>query len=516
MTHAHTPLVPLSIAPVTRSAMPPEPQAQRDQNLAQQDRPGLDQAAIPAPAFSPELLARMSKNGPRYTSYPTADRYTPAFGPDDYQAALQVRARTPGQPLSLYIHIPFCESVCYYCACNKIVTRHHDRASRYLAALEREIALHTAVLGEGEPVSQLHFGGGTPTFLSDDELDRLMQVLRARFAFQPDAEISIEVDPRTVSAERLAHLARLGFNRLSLGVQDFDEAVQRAIHRVQPFEQVEALMRSARELGFASINMDLIYGLPLQSAASFARTIALVGALRPDRIALYAYAHLPERFKPQRRILDSDLPDPATRVGLLGSAIAGFLELGYVYIGMDHFALPEDSLARARASGQLQRNFQGYSTQPDCDLVALGVSSIGRVGSVYAQNVKTLDAYYERIEAGRFATERGLQCTPDDLVRRDIIMALMCRGEVDLADHVSHCGGTCGSACRRSDTDRVAEQYPTELARLRELEALELCSLDGSRVRVTPQGWYFVRAIAMTFDRRLRDDAVAGRYSRIA
>jgi len=469
-----------------------------------------------APEFSPALLARMAKNGPRYTSYPTADRYSPTFGERHYRVALEARARRAGEPLSLYIHIPFCESVCYYCACNKIVTRHHDRATRYLAALEREIALHTEVLGEGEPVSQLHFGGGTPTFLSDEELERLMAVLRTRFAFQPDAEISIEVDPRTVGRERLAHLARLGFNRLSLGVQDFDAAVQHAIHRVQPYAQVEALMHDARALGFASINMDLIYGLPKQTAASFARTIEQVGVLRPDRVALYAYAHLPERFKPQRRILDADLPDAAAKVALLGSAIAGFLALGYVYIGMDHFALPGDSLAQARAAGQLQRNFQGYSTQPDCDLVALGVSSIGRIGDVYAQNAKTLEDYYARIESGRFATERGLQCTADDLVRRDIIMAIMCRGEVDLAAFVSHCGGTCGSACRKTDAARVAEQYAPEWARLEELQEMGLCTLTGSRLSVTPTGWYFVRAIAMVFDRRLRDDAVAGRYSRIA
>ncbi|PJI52792.1 oxygen-independent coproporphyrinogen III oxidase, partial [Methylobacterium radiotolerans] len=288
--------------------------------------------------------------------------------------------------MSLYVHIPFCESVCYYCACNKVVTRHHDRAARYLDALSREIALHVQELGPGVPVSQLHFGGGTPTFLSNEELARLMGDLRGAFHFQPDAEISVEVDPRTATPERLAFLQQLGFNRLSFGVQDFDERVQVAVHRVQSFDDVAALMHSARALGYASVNVDLIYGLPLQTAASFARTIEQVIALRPDRIALYAYAHLPERFKPQRRINEADLPDRETRVGLLSSAIQGFLNQGYTYIGMDHFALNTDALAIAKQRGELHRNFQGYSTQPDRDLIALGVSAIGRIGDTYSQN----------------------------------------------------------------------------------------------------------------------------------
>ena len=289
----------------------------------------------------------------------------------------QRREASPVEPLSLYVHIPFCDSVCYYCACNKVVTRHHDRAARYLDALAREISLHVAELGQGVPVSQLHFGGGTPTFLSDDELERLMADLRAAFVFEPDAEISIEVDPRTATPQRLAQLRKLGFNRLSFGVQDFDARVQVAVHRVQSFEDVRDLMQSARTLGYASVNVDLIYGLPLQTTESFARTIAQVTTLRPDRIALYAYAHLPERFKPQRRINQADLPDRETRVGLLSAAIDGFLKQGYTYIGMDHFALNTDALAIAKQRGELHRNFQGYSTQPDRDLIALGVSAIG-------------------------------------------------------------------------------------------------------------------------------------------
>ncbi|MDP1533586.1 MAG: oxygen-independent coproporphyrinogen III oxidase, partial [Rubrivivax sp.] len=297
----------------------------------------------PDAALLPDaLLRQLDRPGPRYTSYPTADRFVEAFGPVQYRQALHERAqgaRVGGAPpLSLYVHIPFCESVCYYCACNKVITKHHQRSAEYLDAIDAEIALHVAELGAGKPVSQLHLGGGTPTFLSDAELARLMDSLRRAFKLAPAAEVSIEVDPRTASPERLRHLAELGFNRISFGIQDFDADVQRAVHRVQSYDSVRALIEAARELNFTSINADLIYGLPRQTPASFARTIAQVGALRPDRIALYAYAHLPERFKPQRRIAVADLPPPEHRVQMLGSAIAGFIGHGYTYIGMDHFA----------------------------------------------------------------------------------------------------------------------------------------------------------------------------------
>ena len=338
-----------------------------------------------------EALRRFDTPGPRYTSYPTADRFTADFGPAEAVAALaENRLSHLDAPLSLYVHIPFCEQLCYYCACNKIVTRHHERAAGYLDALEAELSLVVESLGGGRPISQLHFGGGSPTFLSDAELTRLTTTLRGAFRLTESSEVAIEVDPRTVTPDRLAHLRALGFNRLSFGVQDFDPEVQAAVHRVQSFESVQALMASARACGYRSINADLIYGLPKQTPESFARTIRQIGELRPDRIALYAYAHLPERFPSQRRIADHVLPDAASRVSMLGPAIGGFLARDYQYIGMDHFALPGDSLAVARREGQLHRNFQGYSTQPDCDLVALGVSAIGRVGNSYYQNAKTL------------------------------------------------------------------------------------------------------------------------------
>jgi len=457
------------------------------------------------PSFSRDILARLDKNGPRYTSYPTADRYDTCFGPDQYRQALSCRAQEADArgPLSLYVHIPFCESLCYYCACNKVITRHHERAARYLDALQREMALHSELVGRGQPVSQLHFGGGTPTFLSDAELDGLMAALRSHFHLLPDAEISVEVDPRTATAERLAHLAGLGFNRLSLGVQDFDPAVQRAVHRIQSYESVRDLMRSARELGYASVNMDLIYGLPLQTAESFARTLEQVCGLRPDRIALYGYAHLPERFKAQRRILPAELPDGETRVALLGSAIARFLEAGYDYIGMDHFALHDDALAQAKRAGRLHRNFQGYSTQPDRDLIALGVSAIGRVGATYSQNAKTLDDYYACIEQGEFAVERGLAMSADDLLRRDVIMAIMCQGGLEFR------------AIEQAHGIAFESYFAEELQALQSLAGMGLVHCRPDELQVSDLGWYFVRAVAMVFDRHLRERRTQAQYSRI-
>jgi len=464
-------------------------------------------AAAALPPLSPELLQRMDVAGPRYTSYPTADRFVEAFGPADYRQALAARAAGASvggrPPLSVYVHIPFCESVCYYCACNKVVTRHHERAADYLQALEHEMALHTQVLGAQESASQLHLGGGTPTFLSDAELDRLMGALRRSFHFAPGAEMSIEVDPRTATPARLAHLAELGFNRLSFGVQDFDADVQQAVHRVQPFEQVQALMASARALRFDSVNVDLIYGLPKQTPASFARTISQVSTLRPDRIALYAYAHLPQRFKPQRRIVPAELPDGAARVQMLGGAIAGFLSTGYSYIGMDHFALPSDSLAVAKRQGRLHRNFQGYSTQPDCDLVALGVSAIGRVGATYSQNAKTLDEYYDALRQGDFPVVRGIALSRDDLLRRAVIMALMCQGRVEF------------ESIELAHLVNFSDYFRSELAQLAPLCALGLLTVEPGAIQVTPAGWFFVRAVAMVFDRYLQADASRTRFSRI-
>ena len=406
-------------------------------------------------------------------------------------------------PLSLYVHIPFCESLCYYCACNKIITKHPERAEVYLRYLHREVELHTAQCGTGQIVSQLHLGGGTPTFLSDEGLRNLMDMLRRNFTLAPGGEYSIEVDPRTVDADRLAFLAELGFNRLSFGVQDFDPEVQQAVHRIQPTEQVFALVAAARQLGFESINVDLIYGLPRQTPESFDRTLAQVAELRPDRIALYAYAHLPERFKPQRRIVSADLPGASAKVSMLARSLDSFSQAGYVYVGMDHFALPDDALAIAKRQGRLHRNFQGYSTQPDCDLIALGVSAIGRVSATYSQNAKNLDEYYDLLDQGRLPIVRGLALSRDDLVRRAVIMALMCQGELLF------------EPLEQSWLIDFEDYFSVELERLREMETQGLVRMNNEGVTVTPMGWYFVRGIAMVFDKYLQADRTRVRFSRI-
>ncbi|HSV46496.1 MAG TPA: oxygen-independent coproporphyrinogen III oxidase [Ramlibacter sp.] len=456
--------------------------------------------------LQPDLVPRYDVAGPRYTSYPTADRFVEAFGAADYAQALAHRKAGPPalpQPLSLYVHIPFCESLCYYCACNKIITKHHDRAASYLRYLRREIDLHTLQLGSGQPVTQLHLGGGSPTFLSDGELRELMAMLHRGFQLVPGGEHSIEVDPRTVDAGRLKVLAELGFNRLSFGVQDFEPEVQKAVHRIQPASQVFELVHAAREIGFDSINVDLIYGLPRQTPETFARTLEQVCALRPDRVALYAYAHLPERFKPQRRIAAAELPLGAAKLSMLGQSLAAFEQAGYDYIGMDHFALPQDALAVAKRQGRLHRNFQGYSTQPDCDLIGLGISAIGRIGATYSQNAKTMEEYCDCLDQGRLPVVRGLALTRDDLARRAVIMAIMCQGQLVyesievawLLDFRTYFAG--------------------ELEQLRELEQQGLVTRDDAGIQVTARGWFLVRAIAMVFDRYLQADRSRAKFSRI-
>ncbi len=459
-----------------------------------------------AEPISEALIRQYDVAGPRYTSYPTADRFVEAFTAQDYALALEQRrsgAAALALPLSLYVHIPFCESLCYYCACNKIITKHHDRSAAYLRYLSREVDLHTKHMGVGQPVSQLHLGGGSPTFLSDAELRDLLGLLRRNFKLVPGGEYSIEIDPRTIDAQRLDVLAELGFNRLSFGIQDFDPAVQKAVHRVQPAEQVFALVAAARVRGFESVNADLIYGLPEQTPESFDRTLAQIVELKPERIALYAYAHLPERFKPQRRISSVEIPTAAAKVSMLARSMAAFMAAGYVYIGMDHFALPNDSLAVAKRQGRLHRNFQGYSTQPDCDMIGLGVSSIGRVGATYSQNAKTLEEYYDFLDQGQFPIVRGLALSRDDLVRRACIMALMCQGRLSF--------------------ESIESAYLVNFKQYfaKELEALEaqaeqgLVVLEDSAVQVTDKGWFFVRAVAMLFDRYLQTDRTRTKFSKI-
>jgi oxygen-independent coproporphyrinogen-3 oxidase len=468
-----------------------------------------EEAAWPVagPTLSPLQAAQLDLPGPRYTSYPTADRFVEAFGPAEYAQALRQRAHgavVGGAPsLSLYVHVPFCVSVCYYCACNKIITKHKSHGREYLSGLDNEIALHVAELGRGQQVQQLHLGGGSPTFLSDGELADLMSSLRKAFQIRPQAEVSIEVDPRTATPERLRNLAAMGINRISFGVQDFDEQVQQAVHRVQPLKLVKGLMDEARALKFESINADLIYGLPRQTPESFRRTIAQVAELRPSRIALYAYAHLPQRFKPQRRIHSDELPSGAARVAMLGDAIAGFIAQGYVYIGMDHFALPDDALAVAKRQGRLHRNFQGYTTLADGDLIGLGVSSIGRVGATYSQNAKTLQEYQDALAVGQFPVVRGLALTRDDLIRRTVIMSLMCQGRLDF------------DSVELSHLVNPRRYFEQELQQLKPLLDLGLVVVDEHEILVTALGWYFVRGLAMVFDKHLQADQARLQFSRI-
>ncbi len=457
--------------------------------------------------ISPALMQRFDIPGPRYTSYPTADRFLPDNRGEALTGALEARAAGPSLPLSLYVHLPFCESVCYYCGCNKVITKDHSKSQDYLRYLEREADLVASRLagpgGKSAAVSQLHLGGGSPTFLSDSELALLVSTLKARFDFLEEAECSIEIDPRTVDEGRLSHLRGLGFNRLSFGVQDFDPRVQAAVHRVQPYEQVAALMQSARALQFDSINVDLIYGLPYQNPESFARTLEQVVTVHPDRIALYAYAHLPARFKPQRRIDADTLPGADLKLQMLDQAIRRFLADGYEYIGMDHFALPEDQLARVKRDGRLQRNFQGYHANPGSDLVGLGVSAISQVGRAYSQNVKTLAEYTGALDAGRLPVERGLTLDDDDRVRRDVIMRLMCQGRVNF-EALEHQYGI-----------RFETYFEEALARIREFEQFGLVSRTPAGLEVSKTGWFFVRAVAMAFDKYLWQHADHQRFSKV-
>ncbi len=451
-----------------------------------------------------DLIRRFDGPGPRYTSYPTADRFVEAFDAAAHASWLEKRhIGGVGRPLSLYVHLPFCASICYYCACNKVITKDHGRSLKYVHYLEKELSLQTAHLQGSRRITQLHFGGGTPTFLSDDELRQLMRVLRANFDFDAEGEYAIEVDPRSVNPGTIDLLAGLGLNRMSIGVQDFDPAVQKAVNRIQPFAMTDRVLKDARAAGFKSINLDLIYGLPKQTAESFSRTLDQVITTDPDRIALYSYAHLPTRFKPQRRIHDADLPLADTKMKIFLLALDRLLEAGYVYIGMDHFAKPDDELAKALRSGRLHRNFQGYTTQSECDLLAIGISSISKIGPAYSQNVRTLDEYYDCIDQNRLPVTRGIELTQDDLVRRTVIMGLMCQGEVSMESvEIAH-------------LIDFETYFAPELAQLASFVEAGLVEREKGYITVTPKGRFFLRAIAMVFDRYLQADRARSRYSKI-
>ncbi len=448
---------------------------------------------LPDIEFSEELIRRFDKLGPRYTSYPTADRFHAGFAEADYIAYLAQRnnPQRSNPPLSIYVHLPFCESLCYFCGCNKIVTKDRTRTAEYLRYLAKEMALVASHIGPDRRASQLHFGGGTPTFLTPDELGELMAMLRSHFNFLPDAELGIEIDPRTVNDDTMAMLAGLGFNRTSFGVQDFDPAVQQSVNRIQPYEMVEKAVTASRKSGFESINADLIYGLPKQSTASFNRTLDRVIDLAPERIALYNYAHLPSRFRAQRLIVEAELPSAEERLQIFLMSVHRLLDAGYIYIGLDHFAKPTDELNLARLDKTLHRNFQGYTTRADCDLIGFGVSAIGKVGHSYSQSVRTLKAYYEHLDVDTLPVEKGYALTDDDVLRRQVIMELMCSGPVTYA------------AINAAHGIDFKSYFAEELVLLKQYEEAGLIVVDDERISVTPKGRMFVRASGMVFDKHL-------------
>lgn len=454
------------------------------------------------PEFDRELIAGLPSSGPRYTSYPTADRFHSGFREKEYLEALHSRgADASNKPLSLYIHIPFCNTICYYCGCNKIITKDKGRADAYIEYLEKEMKLLAPHLGGRHQLAQLHFGGGTPTFLSDNQLERVFEMIRKYFQLIPDGEYSIEIDPRKVSRETVLKLGRLGFNRMSVGIQDFDPKVQAAVNRIQSYEETKEVIDAAREAGFKSVSVDLIYGLPYQTSESIKTTIDTVLSLDPDRLALYHYAHLPHVFKPQRRIDTAAVPGSEEKLDMLQYCVQTLTERGYVFIGMDHFAKPDDELSVALEKGLLQRNFQGYSTYADCDLVAIGVSSIGKIGNTYSQNERDIDAYYAAIDEGRLPVMRGYQLNQDDILRRNIIQDLMCRFALDYRVYEDISG---------TPFDRY---FKDELADLEKLADLGLVSLNKQGLTVTPKGRFLIRNIAMVFDYHLRHKETKAKYS---
>jgi len=457
--------------------------------------------------FDPELLRRYDRPGPRYTSYPTAPQFSAGFGEAQLrEAALASNGDPIPRRLSLYVHVPFCLSPCFYCGCNRIITRDLTRADTYLARLYREIDLTAALFDRDREVIQLHFGGGTPNFLSPAQLREVVDTLRRQFHFSASNErdISIELDPRFIVPSDVAELATIGFNRASLGVQDFDPLVQAAVNRVQSFEETAAVIDACRVNGFRSVNVDLIYGLPKQNAQSFARTLETVVSVRPDRIAVYSYAHMPELFKAQKRMQDTDLPTPEAKLGLLQLAIEKLTAAGYVYIGMDHFALPEDELAQAQARGGLHRNFMGYTTHADSDLIGLGVSAISHIGDSYSQNPRDLLSWQGAIDDGRLPVFRGMRLSEDDQLRADLIQSLMCQGEIPI------------TALERRYAIDFDVYFADALRRLQPLAADGLVRIGRDRIVATSQGRLLLRNIAMCFDRYLDQPVLdtAPRFSR--
>ena len=454
--------------------------------------------------FDQALIEKYDYAGPRYTSYPTAPQFHEGFGEAAYRTAAAA-SNGSGRPLSLYFHIPFCDTVCFYCACNKIATKDRGMAVGYLEHLYRELQMQGELFDRSRRVDQLHWGGGTPTFLSHDQMRDLMRVTGENFTLADDdsGEYSIEIDPREATSETIAMLREIGFNRLSLGVQDLDGRVQKAVNRIQSETETMAVLEAAHENRYRSVSVDLIYGLPFQTADSFARTLDRIIEVGPDRLSVFNYAHLPERFKPQRRINAEDLPPPDVKLDILKMTIDHLTAAGYLYIGMDHFARPDDELAQAQREGTLYRNFQGYSTHSNCDLVALGVTSISTIENSYSQNVRTLDEYYRLIDEGRLAVFRGIELNRDDLIRRDVITRLICHFALDF------------TAVEERWDIRFGDYFSEDISQLGDMAQDGLLEVDTAGIRVLPPGRLLIRNICMAFDKYLPPAAQQKNFSRV-
>ncbi|MEW8189868.1 MAG: oxygen-independent coproporphyrinogen III oxidase [Candidatus Thiodiazotropha endolucinida] len=454
--------------------------------------------------FDLELIAKYDQSGPRYTSYPTAVQFHDGFNEEEYKRVAR-ESNESSNPLSLYFHIPFCDTVCFYCACNKVATKDRSLAAGYLARIHEELRMQSELFDTSRVVTQLHWGGGTPTFISHDEMRELVAQTRKAFTLLDDdtGEYSIEIDPREAQGDTIKLLRELGFNRMSLGVQDFDQRVQKAVNRIQSKDETLTVLQSARDEGFRSISIDLIYGLPFQSVESFSSTLDQILEVDPDRLSVFNYAHLPERFKPQRRINEEELPPPQEKLDILQMSIEKLSAAGYVYVGMDHFAKPNDELVLAQEDGTLYRNFQGYSTHADCDLIGLGATSIGMVGPSYAQNMRSLDEYYQRIDSGRLAVFRGVELNRDDRLRRDVITRLICHFSLSMADVETHWNIV------------FKEYFANEIESLQGMVADGLLSIDDDEIKVQPRGRLLIRNICMQFDAYLSSKQSQGSFSKV-
>ena len=455
--------------------------------------------------FDKDLIRRYDTFGPRYTSYPTAVQFTSEFNLEDYLGGVKHSNEDPiPSPLSLYLHIPFCDTICYYCGCSKVITKDKSKATHYIDLLKQEIKLQGALFAKDRIVTQIHWGGGTPTFLNDKEIYEIIKCIRDNFNVPAgnEVEFGIEVDPRTVDLQRLKNLNSLGFNRISFGVQDFDSSVQQAVNRVQSNEQIKQHIIDSRKLHYQSINIDLMYGLPKQSVHSFSKTLDTTIELNPDRIAIYNYAHLPEMFKPQRRISEDELPSAEEKLNILQLCIDKLQNAGYVYIGMDHFAKASDALVKAQQEGSLHRNFQGYSTHADCDMIAMGVTAISRIGDNYSQNVRTIDEYESYLKQNKIPVFRGIELENDDILRREIINQLMCNNSLDITKLEKKWGID------------FKQYFKSSLENLQKMADDGLLNIEKTKITITTSGRLLARSICMQFDRYLQEKN-NNRFSRV-